>query len=104
MAIELRTATCRYAPSAEKNTNGSITERRTAIPAERRWTGDMTMGQHKYNPTALAAKEGKLPPKPKKMPQSELRGEIMSAFVRKYPKEASLMMALNMRGYGGQDE
>ena len=25
------------------------------------------MGQHKYNPTAQAAKEGKLPPKPKKM-------------------------------------
>lgn len=60
------------------------------------------MGQHKYNPTALAAKEGKLPPKPKKMSQSELRGEIMSAFVQKYPKEASLMMALSMRGYGGQ--
>jgi hypothetical protein len=23
------------------------------------------MGQHKYNPTAIAAKEGKIPPKPK---------------------------------------
>ena len=23
------------------------------------------MGQHKYNPVAIAAKEGKLPPKPK---------------------------------------
>lgn len=62
------------------------------------------MGQHKYNPTALAAKEGKLPPKPKKMSQSELRGETMSAFVQKYPKEASLLMALSMRGYGGPDD
>ena len=29
------------------------------------------MGQHKYNPTAIAAKEGKLPPKPKKPSKRE---------------------------------
>lgn len=29
------------------------------------------MGQHKYNPTAIAAKEGKLPPKEKKMSKRE---------------------------------
>lgn len=29
------------------------------------------MGQHKHNPTAIAAKEGKLPPKPAKMPKAE---------------------------------
>lgn len=29
------------------------------------------MGQHKYNPTAIAAKEGKLPPKPSKLSRSE---------------------------------
>ena len=29
------------------------------------------MGQHKYNPTAIAAKEGKLPPKPKQMSKRE---------------------------------
>ena len=29
------------------------------------------MGQHKHNPTAIAAKEGKLPPKPKKMSKRE---------------------------------
>ena len=62
------------------------------------------MGQHKYNPIAILAKGGKLPPKPKKMSQSELRGKIMSAFVQKYPKEAALMMALSMRGYGGQED
>lgn len=29
------------------------------------------MGQHKYNPTAIAAKNGELPPKPKKMGKRE---------------------------------
>lgn len=29
------------------------------------------MGQHKTNPTALAAKEGKLPPKPQKISKKE---------------------------------
>lgn len=29
------------------------------------------MGQHKYNPTAIAAKNGELPPKPKKMSKAE---------------------------------
>lgn len=29
------------------------------------------MGQHKHNPTAIAAKNGELPPKPKKMPKKE---------------------------------
>lgn len=30
------------------------------------------MGQHKHNPTAIAAKNGELPPKPKKMGKREL--------------------------------
>ena len=30
------------------------------------------MGQHKYNPTAIAAKNGELPPKPKPMGKREL--------------------------------
>ncbi len=29
------------------------------------------MGQHKYNPTAIAAAKGELPPKPKKMSKRE---------------------------------
>ena len=29
------------------------------------------MGQHKYNPTAIAAKNGELPPKPKRMSKRE---------------------------------
>lgn len=34
------------------------------------------MGQHKHNPTALAAREGKLPPKPKR--PSKLEREAMA--------------------------
>ena len=29
------------------------------------------MGEHKYNPTAIAARDGKLPPKKKKMSERE---------------------------------
>lgn len=29
------------------------------------------MGQHKTNPTAIAAKKGELPPKPQRMPKRE---------------------------------
>ena len=36
------------------------------------------MGQHKYNPTAIAAKNGELPPKPKKLSKRE-RDRIMYA-------------------------
>lgn len=31
----------------------------------------MIVGQHKHNPTAIAAKNGELPPKPKKMSKRE---------------------------------
>jgi hypothetical protein len=31
----------------------------------------MIMGQHKFNPNCQLAREGKLPPKPKKMPKRE---------------------------------
>lgn len=34
------------------------------------------MGQHKYNPTARAAKEGKLPPKPEKISKREQERQI----------------------------
>lgn len=37
------------------------------------------MGQHKFNPVAQAAKEGKLPPKPKRMPTEEIRRRLMGA-------------------------
>lgn len=34
------------------------------------------MGQHKSNPTAIAAKNGELPPKPKKKSKREIDREI----------------------------
>lgn len=34
------------------------------------------MGQHKHNPTAIAAKEGKLPPKPEKKSKRQLDREL----------------------------
>lgn len=37
------------------------------------------MGQHKFNPTAQAAKEGKLPPKPPGMSAAEIRRRLMGA-------------------------
>lgn len=37
------------------------------------------MGQHKHNPTAIAAKEGKLPPKPPRKSKRQMEREIMGA-------------------------
>jgi len=37
------------------------------------------MGQHKYNPTAQAAKRGELPPKPKKIPKRQQQREALEA-------------------------
>ena len=34
------------------------------------------MGAHKYNPTAIAAKNGELPPKPPKKSKREIEREI----------------------------
>lgn len=39
------------------------------------------MGEHKHNPTAIAAKAGKLPPKPQKMSRRETE-RIMMAKIR----------------------
>lgn len=37
------------------------------------------MGQHKYNPTAQAAKRGELPPKTKKIPKRQQEREMREA-------------------------
>lgn len=39
------------------------------------------MGQHKYNQTAIDAKDGKLPPKPKKMSKRE-RDRLLDAKIK----------------------
>lgn len=40
------------------------------------------MGQHKYNPTAIAAKEGRIPPKPPKPSKAERDSAIYEALAR----------------------
>ncbi len=49
------------------------------------------MGQHKFNPIALAAKEGKLSPKPMGMSAAKLRGLVMAEIAR--VTEADRLMA-----------
>lgn len=52
------------------------------------------MGQHKHNPTAIKAKNGELPPKPKKMSKREVdrlieakcRDIVYGYFVNGYAK------------------
>lgn len=39
------------------------------------------MGQHKYNPNCQLAREGKLPPKPKKMSKRQ-RDRLLMAMIR----------------------
>ena len=41
------------------------------------------MGEHKHNPTAIAAKNGELPPKPKKMSKREVDAMIMAMIQEK---------------------
>ena len=40
------------------------------------------MGAHKYNPTAIAAKNGELPPKPPKKSKAELERELYAEIQR----------------------
>ena len=65
------------------------------------------MGQHKHNPTAIAAKDGKLPPKPKNMSRAEMRREIEGAFwgalAKTNPELAAFTAAMHFtHGYGGK--
>ena len=41
------------------------------------------MGEHKHNPTAIAAKNGELPAKPKKMSKREMDAMIMAMIQEK---------------------
>lgn len=43
------------------------------------------MGQHKYNPTAIAAKNGELPPKPKKMSKRQREAILMTRIMNMHP-------------------
>lgn len=62
------------------------------------------MGQHKHNPTAIAAKEGKLPPKPPKKSKAqsdaEMRMAILAALEKHAPGAARIMGMIG-GSYGG---
>lgn len=52
------------------------------------------MGQHKYNPTAIAAKNGVLPPKPPKSSKRQIEAEIY-AKIEELPIIRDLRQAIN---------
>jgi hypothetical protein len=62
------------------------------------------MGAHKYNPTAIAAKNGELPPKPPKKSKKELEREmyamVKQAMIEKVPGTAEIMSVLGDMPYG----
>lgn len=60
------------------------------------------MGQHKHNPVAIAAKNGEIPPKPRKPGKKEreaiLRAEIMKAAFEVSPQFGQVAMLAEMIG------
>lgn len=52
------------------------------------------MGQHKYNPTAIEAKNGALPPKPKKMGKRERERRLMREIGREIERRTGIYSAL----------
>lgn len=52
------------------------------------------MGQHKYNQTAIAAKNGELPPKPKKMGKREAERWLMREIGRELERRTGIYSAL----------
>ena len=60
------------------------------------------MGQHKYNPTAIAAKNGEIPPKPK--PPSKREREAMTHIVfQKAMHDKGLLTPFDMHMLWGVD-
>ena len=62
------------------------------------------MGQHKHNPTALAAARGELPPKPPKKSKAqsdaEMRMAILASLEKHAPGTAKLLGMLEGHRYG----
>ena len=56
------------------------------------------MGQHKYNPTAIAAANGELPPKPhkpsKRVREAALRAMALAATMKRVPSTAEILAAV----------
>lgn len=55
------------------------------------------MGQHKYNPTAIAAANGELPPKPhqpsKREREAAMRAMVLEAMMKRVPSTAEILAA-----------
>lgn len=58
------------------------------------------MGQHKHNPTAIAAKNGELPPKPKKMGKSE-RDRLLMREIERITGIDRIRQMIPWNGYEG---
>ena len=56
------------------------------------------MGQHKYNPNCQLAREGKLPPKPKKMSKRETE-RMLVALIRERTGIGAIERALGIDAY-----
>ena len=61
------------------------------------------MGQHKYNATAIAAKNGELPPKPKGMSKMERR-RMLSRMIYDEIGLSSVLRALDINPYDEADK
>ncbi len=57
------------------------------------------MGQHKFNPTAIAAKNGELPPKPPKMSKREREAALYAA-MEKAMHEKGLLTPVDLLKVG----
>lgn len=53
------------------------------------------MGQHKHNPTAIAAANGMLPPKPKKLDKRENERFLESMIWAEIYNRTGMMLSLN---------
>ena len=60
------------------------------------------MGQHKYNPTAIAAKNGEIPPKPKPLSKREREAMAYMAF-QKVMHDKGLLTPFDMNTLLGVD-
>lgn len=58
------------------------------------------MGQHKHNPTAIAAKNGELPPKPKKMGKRE-RERLLMREIERITGAYRIRQMIPWNGYEG---
>ena len=61
------------------------------------------MGQHKYNPTAIAAKNGEIPPKPKRPSKAERERAMHDAIQYAMHKKGLLTPADIMYLTGGTE-